>query len=76
MAYTPKKPAATQPDWVCFQCGRKHKVGHWREFSTWHHGMCGVCNEEVPVTEPCDIGYLKASWLKDKEKWAKESGSS
>jgi len=58
----------TQPAWVCRECGNNHKAGEWFEFSTWHVGRCGVCNEEKPVTEARDCGYLKSSWIKESKK--------
>ena len=50
-----------QPDWVCYDCGKKHgsfKCG----MATWHKGKCGACGEERSVTEPRDFGYLLTGW--------------
>lgn len=60
--------AKLQPVWVCWECGTKHKAGEWRELSTWHTGVCGVCCNETAVTEARDCQYLKDSWIKDSEK--------
>lgn len=55
----------TQPAWVCFACGERHRAGQWFEFSTWHMDECGVCHCLTSVTEPRDCGYLKKGWEKD-----------
>lgn len=48
-----------QPDWVCHDCGVKYGNKQYENhISTWHNGTCGVCNQEKPVTEPRDFGYL------------------
>lgn len=62
------KAAETQPVWVCWECGDKHRAGDWFEHSTWHTGECGVCHQEKPVTEARDCHYLKPSWIKDSQK--------
>jgi len=44
------------PEWVCGDCGNKY--GKWSVgSSTWHEGICEVCNKEKPVTSPRDYGY-------------------
>lgn len=53
---------AKQPTWVCLECGEKHRAGDWFNFSTWHEGVCGVCRQKKPVTEPRDCGFLKQEW--------------
>ena len=57
--------ASHQPDWVCADCGDKYRAGEWFAVSTWHEGLCGVCDEQKPVTEPRDCGYLKEGWQLD-----------
>ena len=47
------------PTWVCHNCGHdaqpdKRKV---HQISTYHAGICDVCGEKKPVTEPRDFGY-------------------
>jgi hypothetical protein len=50
------------PEWICADCGRKHgRVDDG--IATFHTGdACGWCGrDDVPVTEPRDYGYPKAS---------------
>lgn len=61
-----KKPSREQPVWVCYGCGDTHRAGKWYAYSTWHGGMCGVCHQPKPVTEPRDCGYLLPSWMTHK----------
>ena len=47
------------PEWVCQDCGTKASNGKQFDISTWHKGVCGVCNETKDVTEPRDFHYPK-----------------
>lgn len=44
------------PEWVCTDCGLKASGGYSHSISTYHHGICGVCKKEKPVTQPRDFG--------------------
>ena len=59
--------AERQPNWVCYDCGRK-----WGTFkcgqATWHKDACDVCGLEKSVTEPRDFGYLLKGWEDGKQK--------
>ena len=57
------KAAAQQPQWVCRECGERHKAGMWQAYSTWHGGRCDVCQQPKIVTEPRDCGYLLKTWM-------------
>lgn len=50
------------PAWVCYHCGLMYGARGFAPVSTWHMGICGVCNEEKAVTEPRDCGQLKDGW--------------
>lgn len=52
---------AEYPQWVCFDCGRKHGR-RAAGLCTMHQGTCGVCGKEDMVTEPRDFGHLKDGW--------------
>ena len=53
------------PAWICADCGKRHgKRSHASTASTWHIGTCGICGEDVPVTEPRDFLHLKEGWNK------------
>ena len=56
------------PGWICHECGMKH--GRTRPTrATWHHGICGVCNEFSAVTEPRDFGHLVGDdWIDEVKK--------
>jgi hypothetical protein len=49
-----------QPAWVCNDCaksrGARIPKGH---SPTYHMGVCGICNQEKPVTEPRDFGVTR-----------------
>jgi len=55
------------PDWVCLTCGEKFgrgmPDGH---VATWHIDKCGICNQEVEVTEPRDFCHMKKWPIEDK----------
>jgi hypothetical protein len=46
------------PEWICHACATELKgripTGH---IVTWHLGTCGVCKNEISVTEPRGYGY-------------------
>ncbi len=61
--------AKHQPSWVCNDCGRKY--GAWFQgnysgplghLSTYHEGVCDVCQQTAEVTEARDYGYLAEGW--------------
>jgi len=64
--------AAQQPEWVCDDCGREW--GRWydnnsyfgpaKHCATYHVNRCEVCNQEKPVTEARDYGFLRKGWKK------------
>lgn len=55
------------PDWVCLTCGEKFGRGMPEgHIATWHVDKCGICNQEVEVTEPRDFRHLKKWPIKDK----------
>lgn len=46
------------PEWICDGCGTK-RAG-WpktKHISTYHTGVCEVCEKNTTVTEPRDWGY-------------------
>jgi hypothetical protein len=50
------------PDWICMPCGAKYGNSVPFVASLWHHGVCGLCDQEKPVTAPSDFGHLKDGW--------------
>ena len=42
--------------WVCHDCGTTHGK-QFAGMSTWHQGICGICLNLKPVTDPRDYGY-------------------
>ena len=63
------KIAQHQPDWSCYECGSTH--GSWyyisytgplSHLSTYHTGVCSVCQRTVAVTEARDYGYFMPEW--------------
>lgn len=49
------------PTWICFDCGKKYGR-HQGGICTVHLGICDVCGQEKPVTEPRDFGHLLDGW--------------
>lgn len=49
-----------EPTWVCLQCAKNRNArmpeGHC---ATFHVGLCGICGNEVSVTEPRDFGITR-----------------
>lgn len=45
------------PVWVCQLCGYTASGGKQFMCSTWHMGLCDVCGQNQPVTEPRDFYY-------------------
>ena len=50
------------PVWVCAECAlgvlnEEEKTNLKDHLSTFHTGICGVCNKEKAVTEPRDFNY-------------------
>lgn len=57
------------PDWVCFDCGRKHgRARHSNRISTIHLGVCDICQRYTSVTEPRDFNHLRDSWKESYKK--------
>ena len=51
---------AGYPQWICYECGKKHGK-RIPSVATYHMGdKCGWCGRFVSVTEPRDFGYPKA----------------
>ena len=53
------------PSWVCADCAEKaggNMPAH--HIATWHNGKCGVCEQEVAVTEPRDYRHPKFKGFK------------
>ena len=55
---------AAYPKWVCEDCAlngieRFGAEGKRRDQSSWHYGLCDVCNQQKSVTEPRDFGFPK-----------------
>lgn len=50
---------APYPVWTCRDCGEAYGRGMPEgHVSTWHTGICGVCGQEKPVTEPRDYRHF------------------
>jgi hypothetical protein len=48
------------PAWICRPCGEAYGRGMPADhISTWHQGVCGICDQETSVTEPRDYKHLK-----------------
>jgi len=48
------------PSWVCYDCARNAGYvcqGMQMQLSTYHMGICDVCNEEKALSEPRNYGY-------------------
>jgi len=50
------------PAWVCIDCAKNALTQDALKklegsLSTFHYGMCGICEKEKSVTEPRDYGY-------------------
>jgi hypothetical protein len=47
-------------EWTCKKCATKHG-GRWSPSgaSRYHYGICDLCNEWVPVTQPKDFNNKK-----------------
>lgn len=50
------------PAYICEDCGRKWGRRSPSDATTWHEGVCDLCGEERPVSEPRDFGYLREGW--------------
>lgn len=59
------------PEWVCVPCGKKYGRSV-PELATLHEGVCGVCGESGPVTEPRDFGHLPSLPANAKEHLPRE----
>lgn len=48
------------PTWTCHECAVDNGGAMVKShLATWHSGVCDVCRENKPVTEPRDYRYPK-----------------
>jgi len=53
------------PEFICFDCGKKYGNNpDSNHICTVHEGICWICGQKKPVTEPRDFGHLKREWAK------------
>lgn len=45
--------------WVCDKCAKKLKSQKKAQYSTYHNGVCDICEQETPVTESRDYGNTR-----------------
>jgi len=54
------------PEWTCAPCGNLHgsrkQKNPQKDMSTWHYGICDICEKNGFVTQSKDFGVFK-EWM-------------